>query len=132
MKIAFIGFEDINDPFLWSGTPFTLSNKLKMSQDVDVKLICSNTVKIQFPISVLFKRFLYNKLFAYKFGVYRFDREDWCIKANAEYINKELVAFNPDVVLCCTAYQTNKIITDKPIFIYTDATFKHLNSHYTD
>jgi glycosyltransferase involved in cell wall biosynthesis len=132
MKIAFISFEDIEDPFLWSGIPFTLYSKFKSNLNVNIKAISSYHVKIQFPISVLLKRFFYNKLLAYKFGVYRFDREDWCININTKYINKELKAFNPDVILCCNAYQINQIKTNKPIYIYTDATFKLLNIYYTD
>jgi glycosyltransferase involved in cell wall biosynthesis len=132
MKIAFIGFEDIKNPFLWSGIPFTLYNKFRNSPNVEIKVICSDQIKLHFPISALFKRFLYNKFFAYKYGVYRFDRENWCIKANSEYINKELAIFNPDVILCCNAYQITQIKTNKPIFIYTDATFKQLNTYYTD
>ena len=132
MKIAFIGYEDINDPFLWSGIPFTLYNKFKISSGVHVKVITSYNIKIKFPISVLFKRFVYNKLFGYNFGVYRFDRELWCIKANAKHINTELEVFKPDIILCCTAYQINEIKTTKPIFIYTDATFELLNTYYTD
>jgi len=132
MKVAFIGFENIKDPFLWSGIPFTLYNKLKGSSGVEIQVISSYKIKINFPISVLIKRLFYNKLLDHKFGVYRFDREDWCINANAKFINKELEAFKPDVILCCTAYQINRIKTTKPIFIYTDATFKLLNTYYTD
>jgi len=132
MKIAFIGFENIEDPFLWSGIPFTLYSKFKSNLNVNIKAISSHHINIQFPISVLLKRFFYNKLLSYKFGVYRFDRENWCININTKYINNELKAFNPDVILCCTAYQINQIKTNKPIYIFTDATFKLLNTHYTD
>lgn len=132
MKIAFIGFENIEDPFLWSGIPFTLYNKLKASANVNVKVISSYKIKVHFPFSILIKRLFYNKLLGHQFGVYRFDREDWCIKANARYINAELAKFNPDIILCCTAYQINQIETNKPVFIYTDATFKLLNNNYTD
>lgn len=132
MKIAFIGFEDITDPFLWSGIPFTLYHKFKASTGVNVQTIRTANIKVKFPISVLLKRFVYNKLLAYKFGVYRFDREFWCIKAYSATINKEIAAFNPDVILCCNAYQIIDIKTTKPIFIYTDATFKLLNTYYTD
>jgi glycosyltransferase involved in cell wall biosynthesis len=132
MKIAFIGFEDIKDPFLWSGIPFTLYSKLKSRSDVEVKVFTSHKLKVHFPFSVLIKRLFYNKLLTHRFGVYRFDRENWCIKANSEIINTALKAFKPDVILCCTAYQINEIKTNKPIFIYTDATFKLLNTYYTD
>lgn len=132
MKIAFISYENINDPFLWSGIPYTLLKKFKSIEGIEIKAICTNEIPIKYPLTVLIKRFFYNKIMCYRFGVYRFDREDWLIKVHAKFINKALLEFNPDVILCCTAYQINRIEIDKPIFIYTDATFKQLNTHYTD
>lgn len=132
MKIAFIGYENLDDPLLWAGIPHALFSNFKNQPDVEIKIIVPKIETISYPISVMIKRLFYNKLFAYKFGVYRFDRESWFTRARSEEMNRKLVGFNPDVILCCTAYQVNHIITDKPIFIYTDATFKLLNIHYTD
>lgn len=132
MKIAFIGFENVENPLLWAGIPYAILTELKKSDGVIVESFCCENERIIFPLKVLLKRFFYNKILKYKYGVYRFDRSEWFIKQKSKELNNKIYLFNPDLILCCTPYQIIGIENSAPVYIYTDATFNLLINNYPD
>lgn len=130
MKIAFVGFEDINDIKLWAGIPYFIGKTL---ENAGVQVVYIKDVKpVILPIQLYAKRLFYNKIQKYQKGVYKFSRnKKYLIKKSAQ-IDSQLKRIDPDIVLCCTPFQIAYLNTDKPIVTWTDATFKLLNSYYPD
>lgn len=128
MKVAVIAFENLNDIKLWASIPYYVIKNLKQ-QGHDVQLIhqISNG---KIPLIATLKRIWYNKILNRKKGIYRYERLDSILKSYSNIINKELDDYQPDLVLSFFSYQTAFITSKYPIVLWTDATFKLLNTYY--
>lgn len=128
MKIAVIAFENLNDIKLWASIPYYVIKNLKQ-QGHDVQFI-HQISDSKIPLIATLKRIWYNKILNRKKGIYRYERLNSILKAKSTILNKKLDDYQPDLILAFFSYQTAFITSKYPIVLWTDATFKLLNTYY--
>jgi glycosyltransferase involved in cell wall biosynthesis len=128
VKIAVLAFENLNDIKLWASIPYYVIKNLK-EQAHEVQLVHQIPNDL-IPFSVTLKRIWYNKILNKKKGIYRYERLKSILKLKSIIINEKLDEFQPDIVLSFFSYQTAFITSKYPIVLWTDATFKLLNTYY--
>jgi len=124
MKIAYITHWDTSDINAWSGV---VTNLLKILQDsgFEVEVIDN----LNYKYSFLFKiKKLFYKLFLSQ--NYLRDREPIILKSFARQIQRKLQKSNCEIILCPSSIPVAFLNTEKPIIIWTDATFAGLLDFY--
>lgn len=123
MKIAFITVDSHLDHKSWSGLKLNIYNTLKnISTDIHVLPTIPIYLKIFFKLKRNFYKFL---------GI-KFDSERVISlsKIYSKILENKLRNLNPDLIFTCDSYSVSFVRTNKPIYIWTDATFQNYYSHY--
>ena len=123
MKIAFISVDSHLDHRSWSGLKLNIYKTLKnISTDIHVLPTIPWYLKILFKLKRNF----------YKFFDIKFDSERVILlsKIYSKILENRLRDLNPDLIFTCDTYSVSFIRTNKPIYIWTDATFKNYYNHY--
>jgi glycosyltransferase involved in cell wall biosynthesis len=126
MRIAYLTAYDHENIREWSGLGYHIAKSLE-NQGVELTYIDKLKVK-NYNIHAVKKRLcklLFNK-------IYREDRNKRVLKYFAKQIKRKLKNTDFDLIFCPSSIPITFLKSDKPIVIYTDATFDLLNDFYPE
>lgn len=128
MKIAFVTTYDAQDINCWSGIPFYMS-KAFMDAGVEVEFI-GNLKEKSFKLSFMLKSLFYNKILNKKHGIYYHYFEPLVLKYYAKQVYKRMQQSNADIIFSPGAHPIAYLNINKPIVLWTDATFANMVGYY--
>lgn len=120
LRIAYVTLYNANDVNQWSGLGFFIKKSLE-DQGLEVKTIGNVTTRLRFLYAF---KYLYYAIFFKK--RYLLDREPRLLKRLAKKIQKQLDRTEYDVIFSPGLLSVVYLNTDKPIVVYTDATFEKI------
>ena len=120
LKVAYVTLYNANDVNQWSGLGFFIRKSLK-DQDLEVNTIGNVTTRLRFLYAF---KYLYYAVFLRK--RYLLDREPRLLKRLAKKIQKQLDQTEYDVIFSPGLLAVVYLNTDKPVVVYTDATFEKI------
>ncbi|WP_432205344.1 glycosyltransferase family 4 protein (plasmid) [Cetobacterium somerae] len=125
MKIVYVATDDAENKNSWSGTTYYLYKNLKENNEI----INISPIKVNdFAFKVIYKILtkVTGKTFLYS-------RNRYVAKMYSNYINKKLKKISDyDCILSIGTLPTAFLKVDKPIFMYTDATFDGIKNYYKE
>lgn len=129
MKIAFVTTYDAEDISSWSGTPYFMA-KAFIDEGVQVEYIGNlGPPERRSHISAI-KEKIYNRLLKKRFGEYYDDYDPAALKHYANQVKKRLENSEADVVFSPGALPVAYLDIDKPVVVWTDATFAVMHNYY--
>ena len=125
MKIVYVSIEDANNKNSWSGTTHYLYKDLKKNNEIiNISPIKANDFIFKIIYKILSK--VSGKIFLYS-------RNKYVAKLYSNYINKKLEKIDGyDCILSIGTLPTAFLKVNKPIFMYTDATFDGIKNYYKE
>lgn len=125
MKIVYVATEDANNKNSWSGTIHYLYKDLKKNNEI----INISPIKVNdFIFKVIYK--ILSKISGKTF---LYSRNKYVAKLYSNYINKKLEKIDDyDCILSIGTLPTAFLKVNKPIFMYTDASFDGLKNYYKE
>lgn len=129
MKIAFVTTYNAQDINSWSGTPYYMSKAFK-DAGVEVEYIGDLEILPSITFLSRVKEFIYNRLFKRIFGEFIQEYEPVYLKYFAAQVQKKLQSSNADIVFSPGAIPIAYLNTNKPIVMWSDATFAVMHNYY--
>jgi glycosyltransferase involved in cell wall biosynthesis len=126
MKIAFVTTYDATDINSWSGTPYYMSKSF-IDYGVEVEFI--GNLKSPSRLIPRIKEIVFNRLFKGKFGEFISFYEPSNLKCFAAQVEKKLQVSNADIVFSPGALPIAYLKTNKPIVMWSDATFAVMHNY---
>lgn len=125
MKIVYVATDDAENKNSWSGTTHYLYKNLKKSNEViNISPIKENDLVFKVIYKILSK--ITGKTFLYS-------RNKYVAKLYSNYVSKKLNKIDDyDCILSIGTLPTAFLKIDKPIFMYTDATFDGIKNYYKE
>ena len=120
LRVAYVTLYDSKDVNQWSGLGLFIKKSLK-EQGLEVDTIGNVTTRLRFLYAF---KYLYYAIFARK--RYLQDREPRLLKRLTKKIQKQLDRTEYDVIFSPGLLPVVYLDTDKPIVVYTDATFEKI------
>ncbi len=129
MKIAFVTTYNAHDINSWSGTPYFMAKSF-IDAGVEVEFVgeLDSLPKASFSSKV--KEAFYERLFKGKLGKFVMDYEPEYLKYYAEQVQKILKNSDADIVFSPGAIPIAYLSTNKPIVMWSDATFAVMHNYY--
>lgn len=125
MKIVYVAMDDAENKNSWSGTTHYLYKNLKKNNTV----INISPIKVN---NLLFK-ILYKALSKLTGKKFLYARNKYVAKMYSNFVNKKLQQIDTyDCILSVGTLPTAFLKVDKPIFMYTDATFDGIKNYYEE
>lgn len=128
MKVAFVTINDALDVNSWSGIPFYMA-KAFIDAGVEVEFI-GDLKKCPVYLSFRLKNIFYNKILKKKCGVYYRYFEPKALKYLASQVSEKMQNSNANIILSPGALPIAYLKTDKPVVLWTDATFVNMIGYY--
>ncbi|HZY26250.1 MAG TPA: hypothetical protein VFE71_10510, partial [Bacteroidales bacterium] len=122
MKIAFVTTYNARDINSWSGTPYFMSRSF-IDAGVEVEFIGELESLPKASLSSKLKEAFYDRLFKGKKGKFVMDYEPEYLKYYASQVQKRLENSDSDIVFSPGAIPIAYLSTNKPIVMWSDATF---------
>ncbi|GAA4458908.1 glycosyltransferase family 4 protein [Nibrella saemangeumensis] len=119
MKLAVLGYQDVEDINLWSGIPYHAFNAFQREKTIDVTKVFPSQEPL-LPGNSLF-RFYFNFIQKARQPYYYHYNKSY-IEYKNDQINKYIRRIKPDYILTFWPYQVAYLETVVPIIIWTDAT----------
>jgi glycosyltransferase involved in cell wall biosynthesis len=130
MRIAFVTTYDAQNVKNWSGTPYYMS-KAFMEQGAKVEFI-GNLEEGPDQFSSRIKTRLFNKILKGKLGIYHQFYEPRHLKYYSQQVQRKLERMDIDIILSPGALPIAYLNTDKPIVMWSDATFAAMLGYYPE
>jgi len=129
MKIAFVTTYNARDIKSWSGTPYFMAKSF-IEAGVEIEFVgeLESLPKGSFPSRL--KDAFYHRLFKGKLGKYVIDYEPEYLKYYASQVQKKLKNSDADIVFSPGAIPIAYLSTNKPIVMWSDATFAVMHNYY--
>jgi glycosyltransferase involved in cell wall biosynthesis len=129
MKIAFVTTYNANDINSWSGTPYFMAKSL-IDAGVDVEFIGELESLPRASFSSRIKEAFYHRLLKGKLGKFILDYEPEYLKYYALQVQRRLKNSNADIVFSPGAIALAYLSTNKPVVMWSDATFAVMHNYY--
>jgi glycosyltransferase involved in cell wall biosynthesis len=131
MKIFFVTTYNARDIRNWSGTPYYLSKSF-IDAGIEVEFISNLKSLTNKFLPFRIKYFLFNKFLKEKLGTYESYYEPRNLKFIASQVQKVLRKKKDGIVFSPGAIPIAYLNTNKPIVLWTDATFAVMHNYYED
>jgi glycosyltransferase involved in cell wall biosynthesis len=126
MKMSFVTIGASDAVAAWSGIPFFMSQALAESGfDLD----CIQRLKGPRSISLKARNLFRARILRQNYSTYRHPD---ALKFYSRQVERQLEEQNPDVVFACSTLPIAYLETNKPIVLWTDATFAGLLNFYPE
>lgn len=129
MKIAFVTTYNARDINSWSGTPYFMSKSF-MDAGVEVEFIGDLQSLPKASFSSRLKENFYHRLFKGKLGKYIPDYDPEYLKYYSTQIQQKLKNSDADIVFSPGAIPIAYLSTNKPVVMWSDATFAVMHNYY--
>jgi glycosyltransferase involved in cell wall biosynthesis len=130
MKIAFVTTYDAQNVKNWSGTPFYMA-KAFMDEGAKVEFI-GNLQECPDYFSFKWKNRLYNGILKRKLGTYHRFYEPRNLKYFSQQVERRLEKMDVDIIFSPGAIPIAYLNTNKPIVVWSDATFAGMLGYYSE
>ncbi len=129
MKVVFVTTYNAQDIRNWSGTSYYMSKAL-LDAGIEIEFIGDlKTLPDKFLIFRL-KNLLYNRIFKKRLGSYVSFYEPKNLKYLARQVQERLNKTDADIIFSPGAIPIAYLNTNKPIVLWTDATFAVMQNYY--
>lgn len=131
MKVFFVTLFDAQNIKNWSGTAYYLSKSLEEA-GVEIEYIGNLESLPDTYYKFRLRNLFYNKLLKKRFGTYISFYEPENLKFIARQVEKKLQDTSGGIVFSPGAIPIAYIKTDKPLALWTDATFAVMEDYYSE
>lgn len=129
MKIAFVTLDNAEDINSWSGTFYYMSKSL-INAGIEIEYISGLKSLPESSFIFRLRKFIYGRLFKGRFGSYECFYEPANLKYIASQVEKKLENKDVDLIFSPGAIPIAFLKTDKPVALWTDATFAVMKDYY--
>lgn len=131
MKVIFVTTYDAGDIRNWSGIPYYLG-KAFLDAGIEVHFIGNLKSLPDKYFKFRLRNLIYNKLFKGKFGKYKSFYEPKNLKFIATQIKERIKKIEGGIIFSPGTLPVTYLNTDKPIAVWTDATFAVMKNYYEE
>jgi glycosyltransferase involved in cell wall biosynthesis len=131
VKIIFVSTYDARDIRNWSGIPYYLG-KAFMDAGMEVHFIGNLRSLPDKYFKFHIRNLVYNKLFVGKFGKYQSFYEPKNLEFISSQVKERIKKIEGGIIFSPGTIASAYLNTDKPIVLWTDATFAVMENYYQD
>lgn len=131
MKVIFVTVYNAQDVTNWSGTPYYMANAFS-KEGIEVEYINNLNSLPGNYFKFRLRSFFYNTLLKKKLGSYISFYEPENLKHIAKQVEKKIKDLDGGIIFSPGAIPIAYLNTNKPVVLWTDATFAIMNNYYTE